>query len=61
MTDGVNDDFSLRRFVENHIGVRQGYHAPDGWIIRAGADAGIKQQKLDDRLNTGLNAPRALW
>jgi hypothetical protein len=29
-------------------------------IIRAGADAGMQQQKIDDRLNTRLNTARAL-
>ncbi len=30
-------------------------------IVRAGADLGMKQQKVDDRLNSGLNAARPTW
>jgi hypothetical protein len=56
----VNDDLGFRGLVKNQIGIWQRGHAPDGRIVRAGADAGIKQQKIDDRLNARLNAPRAL-
>jgi hypothetical protein len=33
MTYGVDDDFGFRRFVEDHIGIAQGRHAPNGWIV----------------------------
>ena len=60
VTDGVNDDLGFRGLVENQIGVGQRGHAPDTRIIRASADAGIQQQKVDDRLDARLNTPRAL-
>jgi len=56
----MDDDLGFCRLVENHVAVRQCRQAPNGRIIRAGADAGIQQQKVDDRLNASLNAPRAL-
>ena len=63
MTDGVDDDLGLGRFVEDHIGIGQGRHAPDGRIVCARADAGIQQKKIDDRLNAGLKrrAPCGEW
>jgi len=60
MANSMDDDLGFRGLVENQVGVRQRCHAPDGRIVRACADAGIKQQKIDDCLNAGLNAPRAL-
>ena len=60
MTDGVDDDLGLRHFVEDHVRVGQGGHAPDGWIVRVGANAGMQQQKVDNCLDAGLNAARAL-
>jgi hypothetical protein len=50
----------LRGLIENQIGVWQRCHAPDGWIVSASADAGMQQQKVDDRLDGCLNTPRAL-
>jgi hypothetical protein len=35
-------------------------HAPNDRIVGAGADKGMEQEKVGDRLNTGLNALRAL-
>ena len=60
MTDGVNDDFGFRGLVKNHVRIGQGRHAPDGWVVRASANAGIQQQKIDDRLNAALNTARTL-
>jgi len=31
-----------------------------GRIVRASADVGMRQQKIDDDLNAGVNAPRTL-
>ena len=53
----MNDDFGLGGLVENDIGVRRRREAADDRIVRAGADVGINQQKVDDGLNAGLNAP----
>jgi hypothetical protein len=61
MTNGVDDDLGFRGLIENQVGVRQGCHATDGRIVRTRADARIKQQKIDDRLYAGMNAPRAEW
>jgi hypothetical protein len=60
MPNGVDDDLGFRGLVESQIGVRPRCHAPDGRIVRACADAGIQQQKIDDGLNAGLYAPRTL-
>jgi hypothetical protein len=55
MTYGVNDNLGRRRFVKVDVRVGQGCQAADGRVIRASADAGMEQEKIDDRLNAGLN------
>jgi hypothetical protein len=35
-------------------------YAPDGRVVRTGADMGIKQQKIDDGLNASLDTLRTL-
>ena len=60
MANRVVDDLGFRCLVQNQIEVRQRGHAPDSGVVRAGADAGIQQQKVDDRLNAGVNAPCTL-
>ena len=56
MADGVNDDFSFRRFVENYVRVGRYGQAADGGTIGACADVRMKQKKVDDGLYSGLNA-----
>lgn len=41
VANSMNDDLGFRGLVENQIGIRRRGHAPDGRIIRAGADAGV--------------------
>jgi hypothetical protein len=60
MTNGVNDDLGFGSLVENEMRIRQCRHAPDGRVVRAGADARMQQQKIDDRLNAGLHAAGTL-
>ena len=60
MTDGVNDDLGFGGFAENEIGVGRRRQATNARVVRAGADVGIKQRKLDDGLNAGLNASGTL-
>jgi len=60
MANGMDDDLGFRGLVENQVWVRQRCHASDGRIVRACADAGIQQQKVDDGLNAGVNAPGTL-
>jgi hypothetical protein len=60
MANGMYDDLGCAGFVENEIGVRQRRHAPDNRIVRAGSDAGIEQQKINDDLNVSLNVARTL-
>jgi hypothetical protein len=55
MTHGMNDDFGFRGLIKNLIGIRQRRQAPDHWIIRAGTDMGMQQEKGDDGLNTSVN------
>jgi hypothetical protein len=57
MADGMNDDLRLSNFVEDEIGIRLRRQAADGRIVRASADTRMKQKKINDGLNTGLNAP----
>lgn len=56
MANRVNDDLGFCGLIENQIGVRQRGHAPDGRIVSASADAGMQQQKIDDRLDARLAA-----
>jgi hypothetical protein len=51
MTNGMDDDLVFGGFVEDEIGTRRHRHAPDDWIVRASADAGMQQQEIDDGLN----------
>jgi len=56
MTNGMDNDFALTDFVKDEIRIRRGRHPPDKRIVRAGANVGMKQQKIDDRLNAGVNS-----
>ena len=60
MTDGVDDDLGFRDLVENQIRIRQRGHTPDGGIVRACANTGMSQQKIDDCMKPGLHSPGAL-
>ncbi len=55
MAHGMDDDLGFGRLVENEMGIRQCRHAPDGRVVCAGANMGIHQKKVDDRLNARLN------
>ena len=55
MTHRMNDDFGFRGLIKNEIRIRWRRQAVDPLIIRAGADVGMQQEKVDDGLNTSLN------
>ncbi len=55
MTHGMNDDFGLRDLIKNEVGIRRRWQAADDRVIRAGTDVGVKQEKVDNGLNTSLN------
>jgi len=61
MTNGMDDYFGVRGLVKHQIGVRRCRHTANGQIVSARADIGVQQQKIDDRLNAGLNATGAQW
>ena len=42
MTDRMDDDLRFRRLIKNHVTVGQCRHAPNGRIVRAGANTGIQ-------------------
>ena len=56
MAHGMDDDFCFCNFIKNEIGIRGRREATDGEIICAGADAGMKQEKVNNSLNASLNA-----
>ncbi len=60
VTEGVNDDFGFGDFIEDEIGIRRGCQAPDGRVVRRGADVRVKPEKGDDELNARPDASRAL-
>ena len=60
MPDGMNDDFGLRSFVENEIGVGRHSYSTDRRIGRAAAHVRVEEQKIGERLDPGQNPPRAL-
>src|SRR5712691_8424197 len=61
MADGVDDDLGFGDLVEDEIRVRRGRQASNDRIIRADADMGMNQEKVDDRLYARLNPLCALW
>src|SRR5665213_519080 len=61
MPDGMNDDLGLRGLVENQIGMRCRRQATDRRIVCAAPDVRMKQEKVGESLNTGLNPLCALW
>jgi hypothetical protein len=60
VTDRVNDDLSLGRFVKNEVWVRRGVQAANNWIGCADPDMRMDREKVDDRLDARLNAFGAL-
>jgi len=56
MAHSVNDNFVFRDLIKNKIGIRRCGQAPDHGIIRADADVRMKQKKVNNSLNTSLNA-----
>jgi hypothetical protein len=48
---GVINDLGFRGLVKNDVRVGRCRQAADGGIIRAGADVGMKQEKVDNSLN----------
>src|SRR5579863_7671293 len=60
VTDGMNNDLGFSRFVKDEKRVG-GYQQPlDTGIVRASADVGTPQQEFGERLDAGLDPPRAL-
>lgn len=55
MTHGMNNDFGFRGLIKHEIEIGKRRQTPDDRIIRAGADVGMEQEKVDDDLNTSLN------
>ena len=55
----MDDDLGLSDLIKNKVGIRRRCHASDGRVVRARADLGVKHQKVDDRLNAGLNTSRS--
>jgi len=53
---GMNDDLGRRGLIKNDVRVGRCRQAADSGIIRAGANVGMKQKKVDNSLNTSLNA-----
>ena len=60
MAHCVNNDLGLGNLIENQKGIWRCRQTAHGRIVHAGADKRIKREKIDDRLNAGLNALRAL-
>jgi hypothetical protein len=56
----MDDDLCIGRLVEHEIRVRQHHQATNRRIVRARPDVRMKQEKIDEGLNTGLNAPGSL-
>ena len=60
MSHAVNDDFALRRLVENQIGVRRHDQPADCRIVRACPDERVQRQEIDEGFDTRLNPRRPL-
>jgi len=60
MANSMDDDLGFGDLIENQIGIRRYRHAPNGWVVRAPADVGMKQEKINDGLHARLNAPYTL-
>jgi len=52
----MNDDFGFCGFVKNDVRVGRCRQTADSGIICAHADVRVKQEKVDNSLNAGLNA-----
>ena len=54
MADRVDDDLILGCFVEDQSGIGRDDEAADRGIVRAGSDARVRWQQLDERAPTRL-------
>src|SRR5580704_8491505 len=56
----MNDDFSVRRLVEDEIWVRRRRDAPNGAVIGYRASQRIPHKQIGDRANSGVDARGSL-
>jgi hypothetical protein len=61
MTERMNDDVVARDLIKNQLRVRRGVDAPDGPVVGWDTDAWMRQQKVDNSADAGMDPSGALW